>query len=168
MGEEGRFLSYSDVILRPNTSLKQQETREARGVERRLRGESSKVEELTPEEERMLAKFLRELAMKVGALYFHEQHEQHSAVRSRIPSKLCKCVVLGSRVCTTGFVRLLQHKGFSTPEICCYIRTKPRVQERKQKRQHPGGDTKTKQNKTKHTCFFFAVFLTKNPTRNDG
>ena len=39
--------------------------REARGVERRLRGESSRLEELTPEEERMLAKFLRELAMKV-------------------------------------------------------------------------------------------------------
>lgn len=50
----------------PLPKTKKQSTREARGVERRLRGESSKVEELTPEEERMLAKFLRELAMKVG------------------------------------------------------------------------------------------------------
>lgn len=41
--------------------------REARGVERRLRGESSRMEELTEEEERMLAKYLRELAMKVRA-----------------------------------------------------------------------------------------------------
>lgn len=43
--------------------------REARGIERRLRGESSRVEELTQEEERMLAKFLRELAMKVRGVY---------------------------------------------------------------------------------------------------
>lgn len=42
-----------------------QTVREARGTERRLKGESSRVEELTPGEERMLAKFLRELAMKV-------------------------------------------------------------------------------------------------------
>ncbi|CAM9396924.1 unnamed protein product, partial [Ectocarpus fasciculatus] len=44
----------------------EQAVREARGVERRLRGESSRLEELSEEEERMLAKFLRELAMKVN------------------------------------------------------------------------------------------------------
>ena len=46
------------------------------------------MEELTPEEERMLAKFLRELAMKVGARRVREQREQHLAARSRIPSRL--------------------------------------------------------------------------------
>ncbi|CAM9185097.1 unnamed protein product [Ectocarpus sp. 12 AP-2014] len=44
----------------------EQAVREARGVDRRLRGESSRLEELSEEEERMLAKFLRELAMKVN------------------------------------------------------------------------------------------------------
>lgn len=42
-----------------------QKVREARGTERRLRGESSRMEDLTLDEERMLAKYLRELAMKV-------------------------------------------------------------------------------------------------------
>lgn len=46
-----------------------QTVREARGTERRLKGESSRVEELTPGEERMLAKFLRELAMKVPFIF---------------------------------------------------------------------------------------------------
>ncbi|CAB1116756.1 unnamed protein product [Ectocarpus sp. CCAP 1310/34] len=46
----------------------EQAVREARGVDRRLRGESSRLEELTEEEQRMLAKFLRELAMKVALL----------------------------------------------------------------------------------------------------
>ncbi|CBJ31039.1 conserved unknown protein [Ectocarpus siliculosus] len=44
----------------------EQAVREARGVDRRLRGESSRLEGLSEEEERMLAKFLRELAMKVN------------------------------------------------------------------------------------------------------
>ncbi|CAM9108925.1 unnamed protein product [Ectocarpus sp. 12 AP-2014] len=44
----------------------EQAVREVRGVDRRLRGESSRLEELSEEEERMLAKFLRELAMKVN------------------------------------------------------------------------------------------------------
>eukprot|EP00903_Cladosiphon_okamuranus_P012495 g11700.t1 len=48
------------------TTNVEQSVREARGVERRLRGESSRLEELTQEEERMVAKFLRELAMKVN------------------------------------------------------------------------------------------------------
>eukprot|EP00752_Nemacystus_decipiens_P004962 g4515.t1 len=48
------------------TTNVEQSVREARGIERRLRGESSRLEELTQEEERMLAKFLRELAMKVN------------------------------------------------------------------------------------------------------
>ncbi|CAM9953786.1 unnamed protein product [Pylaiella littoralis] len=51
---------------KPATTNVEQSIREARGVERRLRGESSRLEELTAEEERMLAKFLRELAMKVN------------------------------------------------------------------------------------------------------
>ncbi|CAM9626184.1 unnamed protein product, partial [Laminaria digitata] len=58
--------TVEELEKKPTTTSVGQATREARGVERRLRGESSKVEELTPEEERMLAKFLRELAMKVN------------------------------------------------------------------------------------------------------
>lgn len=42
-----------------------QVVREARGTDSRLRGESSRLEELSPEEEGMVTKFLRELAMKV-------------------------------------------------------------------------------------------------------
>ncbi|CAM9943648.1 unnamed protein product [Scytosiphon promiscuus] len=51
---------------KPATTNVEQAVREARGVERRLRGESSRMEELTEEEETLLAKYLRELAMKVN------------------------------------------------------------------------------------------------------
>lgn len=67
----------TNIYLKNKNDVKQS-VREARGIERRLRGESSRLEELTPEEERMLAKFLRELAMKVSL-------------------SLCVCV-LGTRV----------------------------------------------------------------------
>lgn len=42
-----------------------QSVREAKGTDAQLRGESSRIEQLTPEEEKKLAKFLRELAMEV-------------------------------------------------------------------------------------------------------
>ncbi|CAN0405098.1 unnamed protein product [Ascophyllum nodosum] len=51
---------------KPATTVVGEEVRKARGIERLLRGESSRVEQLNQEEERMLAKFLRELAMKVN------------------------------------------------------------------------------------------------------
>lgn len=60
--------------MKPHT---EQLVREARGTERRLRGESSRVEELTIEEERALAKYLRELAMKVLG-YVAVQQQAHS------------------------------------------------------------------------------------------
>ena len=88
------------------------------------------MEELTPEEERMLAKFLRELAMKVGARRVREQREQHLAARSRVPSRLSCLPAVGDTEIARMYYEFshgfYSAKLFRPPQTCWYllVRTK--------------------------------------------